>query len=375
MISQDLQDLIPFYLNGTLSTAERQRFEQALQSSAELRQALTEWQQIQAATRQWAATRTDTSLPPLNLSKITGAPPTAADLPPLRVLHNPNPSTPPPQTAPLPRGVAPAARARGGIVGMSVTLAASVVVMLFVGVLLFSAFNRQNNGATGSGQGVAVLPSGTPDDAALKLPETPQPTQPLPTAILPPTVTPVPTLSRMLPTPIIDAGDGLSGIGGGGFGGGFESDANMSIMGGDAPNVAMAPFGFSASEPNPSGNCYVTNTVEPIDIYEYADNTARVVARFNVGERYDTWVQNATGTFYQIFMPNNTPRLAWVEARRVELYAADGGLCSGLLLPTPTQPPPTRTPTEPTLAPTEQTPAPPTLTPINTPSAVPNTGG
>ena len=336
MSHQPMQDMIPFYLNGTLPDAQRRQFEQALQQQPELQTELEEWRVLADAVYLEALNRSK-KLPPVSAGLVEAL--TAGDgafAPTDHEAHNPDVPIPAPPSNPalftrLPRTQpdAPTPVDRGrrvtNAIGAAVTLGAAAAIVLVVGLLLV-AMNPgdDNDGTPIAAAQVTEEVGSTTEEAASSAPAaitaTPRPlvsvtlaqVQP-PTAIIPPTMTNVPPTNITVPTVTSERPKG-----------GGAADSN------------------SAAAQSQPGNCYVQRAegAPRLPIYQFANKNADVIGALLAGEQLETWIvtETASGAFYQVFLPKSRIRSGWVDANEVDLFGPGGGTCNQLVSPTPTDP-------------------------------------
>jgi negative regulator of sigma E activity len=293
MADRSWEDLIPFYIAGTLSEAETRELESHLKSSAEARQALAEWQVIgeivYAETGMWSR-----GLPPLS-SKVRDsmrqepvAPPTQKSL---NVVQFPQERT----------RSHTAERQPGGL-RIPVTLVASILIVFLIGGVILFANRNLDDSENIDSAAQAELTESVVFETNTPLPSNTAPATEVDDLGILPAATIRPT-NTLLPPPSV---------------------ATIEA-------TTTAPSGVCIARPaeNEAVNIYagvgmfdqVTGQIEP-------DTHKRVSV-------YDP------GGWYEVF-ELGTGLLGWVQSDDVSL----SGPCSDLLFPTPTitSIPPTLTP-------------------------------
>lgn len=346
MEKQTWLDLIPFYLNGTLNSGERQVFEQTLRQNPDWQQHIEEWRTIADAVYM-NAHKQSKGLPPMSprLLEAIQTPPGSA------------PNIPPPPTQQSIRALPPRRAPRRqpnqrltNAIGTLITAAAAVAILIVAGIL-FMAVNTPEDNPTEIAFGASEVAVTTTDSSAFAAPNNPTNTvvptsTPVPpTAILPAASTPIPVITATSP-PALPTQQLPNGGGGGAPDTPLPTPHEQSSGGsGDAANAGIAESQIMPEATTLSdGRCYIQLPLDsqPIPIYQLADTNADVIGLMQPGQRFDTRINapaSDDSTFYQVFLPNGATRLGWVDSTQVNLVNADGSTnCNNLILPTPTNP-------------------------------------
>ncbi len=366
---EDIRDLIPFYVAGTLTEEDRRLVEAYLREGEDYRAELEDWQAIAQAVREEVDPKGH-RLPPISerVRASLSQPVAALDATqPAQPVSTPTVQNIQPVVVGPARDDAQPSKPKGKPrrnVEISFTLAAAVVVFVAMGVL-FVVWNQlrtqqpsidgenpsmaqvstvampptEINGNTGSGpSNDGPEPDGPDGDLGIlapvmtntPLPPVPSQTPMPPTAVLP-TPFPLPsTNAPFVPSPGVPMGGGGENLAG------AELAASESGVDGpvDAPEGdAGAEVAFAGAN---TGQCTVTN-----------NSSQSIIARQYAGEQFDSltlvrpgesltayvFVFDASGETWYEAVNVGQGLAGWVRASEV-LVSGD---CTALILPTPTQ--------------------------------------
>ncbi|MDX1995528.1 MAG: zf-HC2 domain-containing protein [bacterium] len=309
------QDLIPFYVAGTLSRAEVAGLEAHLAVCTECRQALDEWRMIAEHVRSDAFSRAR-ALPPLSKNvreqlRVPSVPATsqngrhAEPLPPKVEARAPEPTL---EVLKPVRATQP----RTGRSSLPLTLgAAAAVIVLFGGILVFLMM-RGSSDDEFAAPGIAAVAS-------------PTSRRPTPTN----TVTITPQLDILpTPAPSLSGGENVAnGTGGSGIGGGSGGGGGQPVSPGI--NSIGAPLG--TPQPTPAV-CAITNTTgSAVQIYREVYLPDEIVGFLNPGITLNVFLRGADR--WVKVMGADGRVLGWVNGAGMTL----SGPCADLAVPTPTQ--------------------------------------
>lgn len=314
MEQQNMEDLIPFYLNNTLSPQDRQAFEAQLAQDPALQRALAEWRTI--ATVVWHETDTIArQLPPLSPALYQKLQYRQGNGP--RTAVNNTPVTP--EQHPVPR------RSSSRI---PLTMVAGLLITLVFGAFLvilatrppsedpteIAALSTASGSVTpGFGAPDRLIPTATGNGGIIAPPLptlTPLPTQQLTTAL-------------PLPSPVI-----IPGSGGGGMSTPVAPDI-AAMQTGPVAGTTLVPTATNDRLIPQTNDCSVYNLEMQVNIHQQANRTSVVVGRLPVGVAIRTIVISQEG-WHQVVDPGN--RVGWVAPEDVQLQ----GNCTDLWLATPT---------------------------------------
>lgn len=307
------EDLIPFYVAGTLSPKEATALENHLAQCEECRQQFTEWRSIAAAVWQSAS------------SEARGLPPLSQHV--LEAVHNTSSNThivappAPKRIVTLPPRAKPKRGAFGRLIQtdfqVPLTLVAAIAVALVVvGLLVYMSLpygDPEDTATANDGTGVAALSAPVEDT------ETPAGEEDL-GVLLPTTlaVTPSPQLPPTVAiTPFSNTNPNGNGIGGGG---------GEDLFALSQPNV-------SAQMDVQTSACYaVNNQRDIVNIYALPGIQYDLVDVLNPGERIEVFTGGENGWYQTIRIMEPRAITGWIDGSLVSLE----GICNELPMPTPT---------------------------------------
>lgn len=309
MRHHDWQDLIPYYIAGTLDSADTAALERHLARCSTCRAAASEWRDIaglvHAEASAWAA-----ETPPLSESLRA-----ALIAGPLLSSNGHEQLTVPVHPITDPDAHASHQRTARPRVRVPLTLAAVFAVLLAVGALMVYIGTRGNDtdpDTFGDGAESAMLPTFTPEDTLDAASATPRPsrTPANPSPMRPPNNTPlVPDDLGIMP---------------------LEAQAS------EEANSAETAAGIMAATPTPlpaplQNTCSaIAQGQERVPVYN-APYSRTAVTWLEPGAYNHVITTNAARDWYQVYV-THAGRAGWVYSTGVKLL----GQCSNLPIPTPT---------------------------------------
>jgi anti-sigma factor RsiW len=348
-----IEDLLPFFVAGTLSAAESEYVRQHLPTCPQCRQALTEWFEIahavQAEAEAWGVPLPPLSehvrntigraaqpprrwqpQPPAVDGRRTATPITPAPRPQPRVVSGETvPTQPvskrPPELRPSGSDLrsVPILRPRPAR-RPPLTMVATFVTVFFVASMVF--LTRRGD----PGSSVTAVPSttvqsvtATPLAVALNTTFTPSPTLSIPTLVV---TAPVPTAALLTEGPAFKSTTATSMIGIGGGGG--DATPRGGIQPIDPTPMPILPL---PTDQIPPGVCAASNaTGLDVPIYGQPDDNGTIIANLPPSQRVIVFVQSGNG-WYQVSTIGGMV-VGWM---RGEMLAFTGP-CGDIPLPTPT---------------------------------------
>ncbi len=328
MHNKHWEDLIPFYVAGSLVGQELNAFEAHIAHCDQCKYLVNDWRGIAAAVWQNAQEGTH-ELPPLSQEVRRDVRDTSVQRQ-AQVSAKLKNSTSDKivqlsmQSVSSPSNQVFSSRSRRAFQIPVTLVAVSIAIFLVVGLLVIMSTAPQN-GDDNSATSIAGLSSGATETQSATITQTNVPlasSTPSPSTQVTLSSAYIPSIS---PNSAQSSGTVISTPSGGVGGGQAESPLDQSFTN-NGDIVSTPVFQNSA--------CYALNSQEAsVNIYEFAGIQHNLVGQLNPGDRVEVYVVSSNGWYQTLRISDQFTQRGWIDGDLVQLE----GLCDSLPLPTPTR--------------------------------------